>query len=62
MKQDPENEIDPVKDLAFRARRLLEDAKLEPIPDRIMDLAQQLEDALAKKHEESVKAAPKKST
>jgi hypothetical protein len=60
--QDPENEADPVKDLAFRARRLLEDAKSEPIPDRILDLAQQLEDALAKKREEAVKAAAKKST
>jgi hypothetical protein len=60
--QDPENVADPVKDLALRARRLLEDAKSEPIPDRIMDLAQQLDEALAKKRDEASKAAAKKST
>jgi hypothetical protein len=36
-------------DLAVAARRLLEEAASEPVPDKLIELARKLEDAIAEK-------------
>jgi hypothetical protein len=48
MPQEPTIKRNEPDDLAAAARLVLEAAKVEPIPDAIVDLAEQLEAAVAK--------------
>jgi hypothetical protein len=48
-------DTDDTDDLVAAARRLMEDAKAEPVPERLIELARQLEAALAEKRERAVK-------
>jgi hypothetical protein len=45
-------------DLAAAGQRLLEDVKSEPVPETLIDLARQLEVAIAKKREDAAKKSP----
>jgi hypothetical protein len=49
MPQDSGAEPNGEAEIAAAAKRMLEQAATEPIPDKIVQLAERLEDALAKK-------------
>lgn len=55
MPQDSGAGKDETAELAAAAQRLLEDAKSEPVPETLIELARQLEAAIAKKREDAVK-------
>ena len=49
MPQDSVPEPNGEAEVAAAARRMLEQAATEPVPDKIVQLAERLEDALARK-------------
>lgn len=55
MPQDSGADKDDTTDLATAAQRLRDDAKAEPVPERLIELARQLEAALAQKRERAAK-------
>jgi hypothetical protein len=55
MPKDPRAETDDTSDLAAAARRLMEEAKAEPVPEKLIELARQLEAAIAQKRESDSK-------
>ena len=54
MQQDTSPAPKAEAEIAAAARRLLDDVTAEPVPDRILDLARNLDEALAEQRKASV--------
>ena len=54
MQQDTSPAPKGEAEIAAAARRLLDDVTAEPVPDRILDLARNLDEALAEQRKASV--------